>query len=267
MMIFNKLRVFGAGIAILAASFAAFAQAPATTTQAPASAASSSTAALPSADQILDKYVAAIGGEAAWRKLNSRVSKGTIDIPAANLSGTVEVHEKAPDFSLAVVSLSGMTFQRGFDGAAGWSSDPQNGLRTLSGEEGEDSKRQADFYHQLNMRKNYSKWKVLSEEKIGDHDAYELEATSTSGDVDKMYFDAKSGLLLRAITTVHSPQGDQVIQSDLSDYRDTDGIKLPFSVHQTSVQAEYTITFTEVHHNVDLSDGQFAKPAATTDAK
>ena len=266
-MTFNKMKFFSSGLAILALSFAAFAQAqpPSTTAQAPA--ASSPAAALPSADSILDKYVAAIGGEAAWRKLNSRVSKGTIDIPSANLSGTVEVHEKAPDFSLAVVNLSGMTFQRGFDGAAGWSSDPQNGLRTLSGAEGEDSKREADFYHQLHMRKNYSKWKVIGTEKIGDHDAYALEATSSSGDVDKMYFDAKSGLLLRAIRTVHSPQGDEVIQSDLSDYRDTDGIKLPFSVHQTSVQAEYTITFTEVHHNVDLSDGQFAKPAASTDAK
>jgi zinc protease len=261
-MTFNQMKFFGSGVAILALSFSTLAQAQPPTTTAQAPAASSAAAALPSADSVLDKYVAAIGGEAAWRKLNSRVSKGTIDIPAMSISGTVEVHEKAPDFSLAIVNIGGTTFQRGFDGTTGWANDPQNGLRTLSGAEAEDSKRQADFYHQLNMRKNYSKWKLIGTEKIGDHDAYELEATSSSGDVDKMYFDVKTGLLVRAITTVHSPQGDQVIQADLSDYRDTDGIKLPFSVHQSSVQAEYTLTFTEIHHNVDLSDGQFAKPAA-----
>jgi zinc protease len=268
-MTFNKMRVLGIGIALLALSFATFAQAPApapaTTTQAPA--ASSSAAALPSADQILDKYVAAIGGEAAWHKLNSRVSKGTIEIPAISLSGPVEIHEKAPNFSLAVVNLGGAVFQRGFDGTDAWSNDPQNGLRTLSGAEAEDSKRQADFYHQLNMRKYYSNWKVTGTEKIGDHDVYASQATSSSGDVDKMYFDTRSGLLVRAITTVHSPQGDTVIQADLSDYRDTDGIKLPFSVHQSSVQADYTITFTEVHHNVDVSDGQFAKPTAQSAAQ
>ena len=263
-MTFNKMRVFGAGIAILAMSFAAFAQAPATTTQAPARApaVSSPAATLPSADQILDKYIAAIGGEAAWHKLNSRVSKGTIEIPAMSLSGTVEVHDKAPGSSLAVVSLGGATFQRGCDGTTAWSDDPQNGLRTLSGAEAEDSKRQADFYHQINMRKYYSNWKVTGTEKIGDHDAYVVEATSLAGDVDKMYFDTQSGLMLRAIITVHTGQGATVIQSELSDYRDTDGIKLPFSVHQSSAQTEYTITFSEVHHNVDLSDGQFAKPAA-----
>ena len=263
-MTFNKMRVFGAGIAILAMSFTAFAQAPATTTQAPATApaVTSSAAALPSADQILDKYIAAIGGEAAWHKLNSRVSKGTIEIPAMSLSGTVEVHDKAPGSSLAVVSLGGATFQRGCDGTTAWSDDPQNGLRTLSGAEAEDSKRQADFYHQINMRKYYSSWKVTGTEKIGDHDVYVVEATSLAGDVDKMYFDTQSGLMLRAITTLHTAQGAAVIQSELSDYRDTDGIKLPFSVHQSSAQTEYTITFSEVHHNVDLSDGQFAKPAA-----
>ena len=262
------MRVTSIGIAILALSFATFAQAPApaTTTQAPA--ASTSAAALPSADQILDKYVAAIGGEAAWHKLHSRVSKGTIDIPAMSISGPVEITEKAPDFSLAVVTIGPATFKRGFDGTNAWADDPQNGLRILSGAEAEDSKRQADFYHQVNMRKYYSKWNVSGTQKIGDHDAYAVEATSTAGDLDKMYFDAQSGLLVRAITTVHSPQGDQVIQADLTDYRDTDGIKLPFSVHQSSVQAEYTITFTEVHHNVDLTDGQFAKPTTTPpDAK
>jgi zinc protease len=263
-MTFNKMRVFGAGIAILAMSFAASAQAPATTTQAPATApaVSSPAAILPSADKILDKYVAAIGGEAAWHKLNSRVSKGTIEIPAMSLSGTVEIHDKAPDSSLAVVSLGGATFQRGCDGTTAWADDPQNGLRTLSGAEAEDSKRQADFYHQINMRKYYSNWKVTGTEKIGDHDAYVVEATSLAGDVDKMYFDTQSGLMLRAITTLHTAQGAAVIQSELSDYHDTDGIKLPFNVHQSSAQTEYTITFSEVHHNVDLSDGQFAKPAA-----
>lgn len=265
-MTFNKMRALGVGIAILAASFAAFAQAPATTAQAPA--ASTAAAALPSADQILDKYVAAIGGETAWHKLTSRSSTGTIEIPAMSLSGTVEIHEKAPDFSLAIVSLGGATFQRGFDGTTAWSNDPQNGLRTETGAEAEDSKRQADFYHQLNMRKYYSKWKVTGIEKVGDHDAYVVEATSTAGDLDKMYFDTQSGLLVRAITTVHSPQADQVVEADLSDYRDVDGIKLPFRVHQSTTQADYTITFTEVHQNVDLAEGQFAKPASQpADAK
>src|ERR1700693_4945034 len=86
----NWTKIFAVMVASTALSFAAFAQAPDNGAQKPA-------AATPSADQILDKYVAAIGGEAAWHKLNSRIAKGTIEIPAMSLSGTVESHEKAPN--------------------------------------------------------------------------------------------------------------------------------------------------------------------------
>lgn len=249
-------------IASLAFGFSALAQTAAT----PAAAPAASAAATPSSDQILDKYVNAIGGQAAWQKLNSRVSKGTIDIPAMGVSGTVEIHEKAPDSMIAVVNVAGSVFERGFDGTVGWSDDPMNGQRTLSGAELEDSKRQADFYHQLDIRKHYSKLVVTGTEKVGDHDAYVIEATSASGDVDKMYFDTQSGLLVRAVTNIHSAQGPTVVEAELTDYRDVDGIKLPYSVHQQTAQSSYTITFTEVHHNVPLADSQFAKPAAEAPA-
>jgi hypothetical protein len=57
-----------------------------------------------------------------------------------------------------------------------------------------------------------------------------------------------------------------VVEAELTDYRDVDGIKLPYSVHQQTAQSSYTITFTEVHHNVPLADSQFAKPAAEAPA-
>jgi hypothetical protein len=255
----NWKKIFAVTVASAALSFATFAQAPASTDQKPAASASTAT---PSADQILDKYVNAIGGAAAWHKITSRVAKGTIDIPAINISGTLESHEKAPRSMLVAVNIAGATFERGCDGTTAWSDDPQNGLRTESGAEAEDSLRQADFYHQVNMRKYYSKWNVTGTEKIGDQDTYAVEATSTAGDLDKMYFDIKTGLMARAITTVHTPQGVAVIQTDLSDYHDIDGIKLPFTVHQSSAQSDYTIKFTDVQHNVQLADSQFAKPAS-----
>src|SRR3984885_11998062 len=117
-----------------------------------------SAAALPTADQVLDHYVQAIGGRAAWMKLNSRVSKGTIEIPAMdNLTGTLEIHEKAPNFMLAVISLGGGAFEQGFDGTTAWCNNPRDGLRVLTGGELDDARREADFYHPLDLRKIYSK--------------------------------------------------------------------------------------------------------------
>src|SRR3984893_3114711 len=96
----NWTKIYAVIAASTALSFAAFAQAPDNGAQKPA-------AATPTADQILDRYVTAIGGEAAWHKLNSRIAKGTIEIPAMSLSGTVESHEKAPSSMLVDVNLRG----------------------------------------------------------------------------------------------------------------------------------------------------------------
>lgn len=221
------------------------------------------TPSTPSSDQILDKYVEACGGRAAWQKLNTRVSKGTVDVPAMNTSGTVEVHEKAPARTLVTVTIAGAVFSQGFDGTVGWSNDPQNGLREQTGAELSETRRDADFYRPLDMRTLYSKFKVTGQEKVGDHAAYVVEATpSDGGDPDKLYFAADTGLLVRTIGQHHSPEGVDSIQQDYDDYRTVDGIKMPFAIHQTSSQLEFTIKIDEVHHNVALDDAQFSKPAA-----
>jgi hypothetical protein len=257
------------GVAVLGMFIGFSAHAQATSQPAPAPGGSqAAAAATPTADQVLDHYVNAIGGRAAWTKLNSRVSKGTIEIPSMNnLSGTVEVHEKAPNSMLAVITLGGAVFEQGFDGTTAWSDDPQNGLRVLSGSELEDAKREADFYHPLDLKKLYKTMTVTGTEKVGDRDAYVVEATSSDRDPDKMYFDTESGLLVRAVNHRHTPDGVAVFQAEVGDYKDVDGVKLPFTVQQSSAQSAFTIRFTEVHHNLQLADSQFAKPAAEPASK
>jgi hypothetical protein len=258
-MKFAWMKAIGVGMLGVFISLSAHAQ---TSSQAtPASAAAQ--AATPTADQVLDHYVNAIGGRAAWTKLNSRVSKGTIEIPSMNnLAGTVEIHEKAPNSMLAVITLGGAVFEQGFDGTTAWSDDPQNGLRVLSGAELEDARREADFYHPLDLKKLYAKMTVTGTEKVNDRDAYVVEASTGAGDPDKMYFDTESWLLVRAINHRNTPDGVKAFTAEVGDYKDVDGIKLPFAVQQSSAESAFTIKFTEIHHNLQLADGQFAKPAA-----
>ncbi|HEY0704748.1 MAG TPA: hypothetical protein VGD60_18385 [Candidatus Acidoferrales bacterium] len=220
-------------------------------------------AALPTADQVIKHYVEAIGGREAWSKLHSRVSKGTIEIPAMNnLSGTIEVHMKAPNSILVVINLGGAVIEQGFDGTTAWSDDPRNGLRELSGGEFEDEKRESNFYHALDLQKIYSKMTVTGTEKIRDHDTYIVEATpAAGGDPDKLYFDTQSGLEVRSVNHRHTPDGSLEFTANIEDYREVDGIKLPFTVEQVSAQSAFTIKFSEITHNVDLADSQFAKPA------
>ncbi|MGA8405571.1 MAG: hypothetical protein WB680_00190 [Candidatus Acidiferrales bacterium] len=261
-MKFAWMKAIGVGVLGISISFSVQAQSSSPAAPAPA-AAQAATAATPTADQVLDHYVKAIGGRAAWTKLNSRVSKGTIEIPSMNnLSGSVEIHEKAPNSMLAVITLGGAVFEQGFDGTTAWSDDPQNGLRVLGGAELEDARREADFYHPLDLKKLYTKMTVTGTEKVNDRDAYVVEASTGEGDPDKMYFDTESWLLVRAINHRNTPDGVKAFQAEVGDYKDVDGVKLPFTVHQSSAESAFTIHFTEIQHNLQLADGQFAKPSA-----
>jgi hypothetical protein len=77
-----------------------------------------------------------------------------------------------------------------------------------------------------------------------------------------MYFDTETGILLRIITKQHTAEGASASQEDFEDFRDMDGIKLPFTIHQSGSEPESTIKVDEVHHNVALDDAEFSKPAA-----
>jgi zinc protease len=218
--------------------------------------------ASPTVDQILDRYLTVLGGRAAWEKLHSRTTLGRIEIPSENLSGTVMVHEKAPNRTLLVVILSGAAFRQGYDGKVGWMDDPQNGLREQSGAELAETARDADFYHPLDLKKLYTKFSTDGTAEINEHKCYIVEGAIPNGGVDKMYFDAESGLLRRFESQRHTEDGVSNMKEDLDDYRDVDGVKLPFEIHQSDEKSSFTIHVDQMQHNVDLDDSEFSKPAA-----
>jgi zinc protease len=240
----------------LAIGFVTFVLALSTYAQAP------SVATLPSVDRILNRYIDAAGGRSAWLRLTSRVTTGTIDIPSSNLSGTIELREKAPDRILSEIRVSGILFRQAFDGTVGWTDDPQHGLHVQSGVELSEARRDADFYHPLDLKKLYTKLTVVGVEKVNDKDAYQVEAEVPEGAPDEIYFDLVSGLPDRVVSHRESPQGVIDFREDFDDYREVDGIKRPFTISETSGETVLTIHVTEVRHNVLLDDSVFAMPAA-----
>ncbi len=205
-------------------------------------AAPSANSAAPSVDKIIDHYVAAVGGRAAWQKLTSRVSMGTIEVPSANLSGTVVIHEKAPNKILAIIIVSGSAFRQGFDGTVGWAEDPQSGIREQSGAELAEARRQGDFYSPLNTAR------ALFENNFsgfgeGERSRYLCArgVSAEGGQPDKLYFDAQSGLPVRLISQHHSPEGVSQFQEDFGDWRRVDGVTLPFSISQTGGDTGFVV--------------------------
>jgi hypothetical protein len=218
---------------------------------------------LPSIDQILDKHLESMGGKAALEKLTSRQVSGVFDIPAFGASGTLKAYAKAPNKNVSVADVAGFgQFLRGFDGTIAWEQDPTAGLREISGAELSARKRDADFYADLHLKDLFSKLTVKAKEKVGEKEAWLVEATPAEGTPEKLYFDVKSGLLIRHDAERESAQGSALVETYYEDYKEVDGVKIPFTIRQVNPAFAMTFKIDEVKHNVEIEDAKFAKPAA-----
>jgi hypothetical protein len=219
--------------------------------------------AMPTVDQILDKYVQALGGKAAMDKITSIASKGSIEIPTFGISGTVETWGKAPNKSGVRLDIDGFgIIQEGFNGTVAFAQDPQTGLREKTGAELAGEKLDTEFNKPLKLKQLYGKITVKGKDKVGDKEAYVLEATPADAPPETWYFDAASGLLLRTDIVRDSPQGKAAFQIFHEDYKDVDGVKVAHTVRSVSEAISFTIKLNEVKHNVAVDDTKFNKPAA-----
>jgi hypothetical protein len=221
-------------------------------------------AASPTIDEILDKYVKALGGKDAIEKLNTRIVKGSFDIEAANMTGSFENFQKSPNKSATHISIQGFgDINSVYDGTKGWSNDPFSGFRELSGTELASTKREADIHAALNFKKNYPKLVVKGKEKVETSEAYVVEATPEEGSTEKFYFDINSGLVVRHDSERESPQGKLAAEIYLTDYKVVDGVKIPFLTKFNTPAFAFTIKITEVTHNTQIDETKFNKPSAT----
>jgi len=221
-----------------------------------------STVKLPTVQEILAKYVQAIGGKEANEKIKSRMMKGTLELMPMGIKGTIENYTAAPNKSLNKITLSGIgEIIEGFDGQTAWSINPLQGNRDKQGEELAQTKITYKFYREINLDKIYPKMELKGTEKIGANEAYVVVGTPPENlPSETFYFDTKSGLLLRQDTTVISPEGKMPTKTFFEDVREVDGVKLPFKIRSILPQFEVTIITTEVKQNVAVEDAKFAKP-------
>jgi zinc protease len=201
----------------------------------------------PSVDDILTRYVAALGGRAAISKHTTRISKGTLELVGVTLDGTAESYSKAPNKYLSIINIPGYgEVRRCFDGQSGWLAGPDNGVQSLVGQELSSTQRDAIFYQSLELKKTYPQMTLKGKQDVGTWPAYVIDGTTSDGTVRHMYFDVSSGLLIRADEESDTPQGRDTIQFFFEDYRDVEGVKQPFTVRQVHGKVSFIVRLTEV---------------------
>jgi len=231
-------------------------------------------AALPAAPQLVAKYVSALGGEAALRKFTVRKITATTETAADVRAVGPPVHAltqqyfKAPNQWVVTSQTASGTTAAGFDGSVAWRQDIKGVVTETTGAAPAPPlarvKRNADFYEPLSLASAYPRLVTRDLVKVRNRDAY-LVVGFPEGDLpEQLYFDVQTGLLVRRGTATATAFGDYAIQTDYEDYREVDGVKVPYVVRTIGVSPADSVTIyvEKVEHNPTVEPARFLKPAS-----
>jgi photosynthetic reaction center cytochrome c subunit len=214
---------------------------------------------LPSVDQILDKYVQAVGGIQAIQKVKSRVEHGKVIFGPRQFRA--DIYFEDPDKTAVITHLPNGENVTASNGQEGWSSAPGRPLREMSSSDAASARLDGDLEFPADAKKIFKELRVEQEEKIGDHPAYVIVGAREGQPPMRLYFDEQSSLLVRQVRYSESPLGLNPTQIDYSDYREQDGVKTPFRRATSQPRGGSAIQIEQMQQNVPIDDSVFAKPA------
>jgi outer membrane lipoprotein-sorting protein len=222
------------------------------------------------ADEAVEKALAAMGGRAALTKLTTRVITGTITVSTqgADIPGTVEMSYQAPNLARSVMRLDlsayggqELVIEQRCDGKTAVEIDSRTGVKEITGNRLENMLNASFPSPFLNYKQAGGKVEVAGKEKLGERDVIVLVFTPKVGSVSRLFFDAQTWQVVRWTGKLNVPEaGGEIEQTtDPSDYRDVDGVKIPFTLVQSSPVQSLTIRIQKVAHNTPLDDSIFGR--------
>jgi photosynthetic reaction center cytochrome c subunit len=214
----------------------------------------------PPADQILDRYIQALGGARAIDLITSRTMKGTINF--GGKSFPIDIAAKDPDKRISFTHLPDGDSVTAFNGQEGWLAAPGRPLREMHGGDLDGAAIDADLHLATHLKKMFSTTEVRESEKIDGRDVYLLVGKSEGKPPMQLYFDVASGLLVRLLRFGDTALGLMPTQIDYADYRDADGVKVPYRWTLARPNGRFTIQLTDIKQNVPVDDAKFLKPPA-----
>ena len=220
--------------------------------------------ALPAVDELLARYVEAIGGEKALKAATTRVIKGTLDIPGVSRGGSFETHQQAPNKAVTVMQAHPFgTIKVGYNGRSAWSLATGRTTPIKNAGEIASIQRQADIYAPLRVQTNYAKVSLLGMSQIGYRDVYVLELQPATGAAERFFLDAKTYLPVRVNTVAKLGAASEPVEIYLDEWKAVDGIQFPFSFSQRFSRMTLSFTVTEIRHNVPVDANVFDPPTNT----
>ena len=220
----------------------------------------------PSAEQILDKYIQALGGTQRLASLTTFAGQGTYEgYDSYHAKVPLEIYAQAPGERTIIAHTQNGDSTTTFDGHAGWVAavdKPVHLLALLPGSELDGAKLDADLCFPVGIKRALGQWRNgFPVTTIEDREVQVIQGIAGGGSRVKLYFDSKTGLLARQLRYTNTIVGTIPIQIDYSDYREVAGVKMPFHWVVTWTGGQSTMELRDVRPNVEIDAAKFSKPA------
>ena len=214
-------------------------------------------------DDLIARNLQARGGAAKLQAVQTM--KQTAHVTIQNMSGTITVYGKRPNLVRQEIVVSGQKIVNAYDGTTAWSINPLLGSsepKAVTGPQADDIKLQADFDSPLvNYKAKGSELEFVGLETLGTRQVNHLKLTSKEHRVQHLYLDAQTNLEVKIVgETQMGP-----LENELSDYREIQGLKLPFTMKTLSAGTVVgQIIVDSVELNPKIDDAIFKMPKASS---
>jgi outer membrane lipoprotein-sorting protein len=212
---------------------------------------------LPEPDEVIFRCIQALGGEEVLESIHSSISTGTFEGQGDVLP--VEMGFEVPNkWYFTLNSSNGPVFQQASDGETAWTVNP-GGLQEMPREQMLLTARLMDVQAALHFQDNYSRLEVVRRDIVDGRDAFVVEATSNEGWPETIYFDAKTGLVIRIDYTLNTEEGPVLTEVHYEDYRLVGATRIPFTIRQVGPE-DWVISLKRARLNQTISDSKFERP-------
>jgi hypothetical protein len=219
--------------------------------------------ALPSGREVIDRYIAAIGGRDAILAQTGRHGWGKLEVPAQGMTGNLELYSQPPNKLLARVTIAGIgEVLTGYDGTTAWGINPMVGPTILDSLELRQMKQRADTYSDLYDSTQIANLETVSRGPLAaadSADCYKVKVTTTWGESYFEYFDASTGLRVATQRSQASPMGSVETIAVAGDWHTVEGVKKEFTVTQYTMGIKQVVTVDSLRA-MTVPDSIFALP-------
>ena len=210
-------------------------------------------------DDVINKHIAALGGKEKLNKIQNVVMEGSLSIQGTEIALSVtQVHNKLNRQDITAMGMHGFDMMTNTEG---WQYMPFQGMQKPEPKTADEVKKSQSDLDIAGPLVDYAakghKVELLGKEDVDGTECYKLKVSLAGGKEVTFFIDPVSNMIIRAKETRKMNGQDAELQTDFSDYKDVEGVRMPFSITQqfgtvlfSSIKVNQTIPESVYKHDM-----------------